>query len=52
MTGDQLYDLVKEQMQDDAFKGMNPAWHYFRTKLLIRCHLMEQVYQPAMWRFK
>jgi hypothetical protein len=51
MFASELYDIIKEQLRDDCFVGMNPAWHYFRTKLLIRAHLMDKVEQPCVWKW-
>lgn len=51
MTGDQLYDIIKDQLRDDRFKGLPPSWHYFRTKLLIRAHLCERV-ETIHWVMK
>jgi hypothetical protein len=51
MTGDQLYDLIKEQLTDPVFSSMSPAWHYFRTKLLIHAHLCKKC-ETIRWEMK
>lgn len=48
MTGDQLYDRVKQILREQD----TPHRCYYATKLMMMFHLMEKVERPVEWRWK